>query len=120
MQLLECQDVVDKDWIAVASVVEHGFSVHGLSSCGAQAQLLCSMWDLPGPGVKPMCPALAGKFLTTRPLGKSSFIHLRLVHPACSAGNTLTTFTWEPCSFFKNQLSHHLVCEVIPEAPDWV
>ena len=42
-----------------------------LSSCGAQAQLLHSMWDLPGPGLEPMSPALAGRFLTTVPPGKS-------------------------------------------------
>ena len=30
------------------------------------------MWDLlPGPGIEPMCPALAGRFLTTAPPGKS-------------------------------------------------
>ena len=23
-------------------------------SCGLQAELLCSMWDLPGPGIKPV------------------------------------------------------------------
>ena len=44
---------------------------HRLSGCGAQALLFCSMWDLPRPGIKPMCPALAGRFLTTRPPGKS-------------------------------------------------
>ena len=38
---------------------------HRLSSCGTRAQLLCGMWDLPGPGIKPMCLALAGGFLTT-------------------------------------------------------
>ena len=43
-----------------------------LSSCGAPAQLLCGMWDLPGPGLKPMSPALAGRFLITVPPGKSS------------------------------------------------
>ena len=42
-----------------------------LSSCGAQAQLLRSMWNLPRPGLKPVCPALAGGFLTTAPPGKS-------------------------------------------------
>ena len=30
------------------------------------------MWDLPGPGLKPMSPALAGGFLTTVSPGKSS------------------------------------------------
>ena len=29
------------------------------------------MWDLPRPGLKPVSPALAGRFLTTAPLGKS-------------------------------------------------
>ena len=42
-----------------------------LSSCGAQACLLCSMWDLPRPGIEPISPALAGGFLTTAPPGKS-------------------------------------------------
>ena len=41
-----------------------------LSSYGARAQLLCSMWDLPGPGLEPMSPALAGGFSTTAPSGK--------------------------------------------------
>ena len=29
------------------------------------------MWDLPGPGLEPVSPALAGEFLTTAPPGKS-------------------------------------------------
>ena len=44
---------------------------HSLSSCGAQALLLRGMWDLPRPGIEPMSPALAGRFLTTAPPGKS-------------------------------------------------
>ena len=35
---------------------------HRLSSCGAQAQLLLGMWNLPRPGIEPMSPALAGGF----------------------------------------------------------
>ena len=42
-----------------------------LSSCGVWAWLLCDMWDLPGPGLKPVSRALAGGFLTTVPPGKS-------------------------------------------------
>ena len=42
-----------------------------LSNCGARAQLLRGMWDLPRPGLEPMSPALAGGFLTTAPPGKS-------------------------------------------------
>ena len=44
---------------------------HRLSSYGARALLLCGMWDLPGPGLEPVSPALAGGFLTTAPPGKS-------------------------------------------------
>ena len=52
-----------------------------LSSCGARAQLLRGMWDLPGPGLEPMSPALAGGFLTTAPPGKAhSVILLMCVH----------------------------------------
>ena len=43
---------------------------HSLSS-GARAYLLRGMWDLPGPGLEPRSPALAGGFLTTAPPGKS-------------------------------------------------
>ena len=42
-----------------------------LSSCGTRASLLCGMWDLPGPGLEPVSPALAGRFLTTVPPGKA-------------------------------------------------
>ena len=40
---------------------------HRLNSCGARASLLPGMWDLPGPGIEPMSPAEAGRFLTTKP-----------------------------------------------------
>ena len=33
------------------------------------------MWDLPGPGLEPVSPALAGGFLTTVPPGKSPCFH---------------------------------------------
>ena len=42
---------------------------HRLSSCGAQAELLCRTWDLPGPGIEPVSPVLADRFLTTEYLG---------------------------------------------------
>ena len=47
---------------------------HRLSSCDARAQLLRGMWDLPGPGIKPVSPALAGGFSTTVPPGKPQLI----------------------------------------------
>ena len=49
----------------------------GLSSCGTRAQLLWSVWDLPGPGMELMFPALAGGFFTTEPLGKIPKISLK-------------------------------------------
>ena len=36
--------------------------------------MLRGMWDLPGPGLEPVSPALAGGFLTTAPPGKSPAI----------------------------------------------
>ena len=43
------------------------------------------MWDLPGPGLEPVSPALAGRFSTTAPPGKplSAFL------VGSSAGNIL-------------------------------
>ena len=38
--------------------------------CGAQAQLLCGEWDLHGPGIQIVSPALTGGFFTTEPPGK--------------------------------------------------
>ena len=59
-------------------VVAHGLSSYGswalehrLSSCGTQALLLRSMWDIPRPGIEPMSSELAGGFSTTAPPGKS-------------------------------------------------
>ena len=37
------------------------------------------MWDLPGPGLEPVSPALAGGFLTTEPPGKPRFYFLFLL-----------------------------------------
>ena len=43
---------------------------HRLNSCDAQAELLCRMWDLPGPGIKPMSLVLVGRLFSTEPAGK--------------------------------------------------
>ena len=44
---------------------------HRPSSSGARPQLLHGLWDFPGPGTEPVSPALAGRFFTTQPPGKS-------------------------------------------------
>ena len=56
--------------IAASPVAEHRLQTCRLSNCGSQAQLLRGMWDLPRPGLKPVSPALAGRFSTTAPPGK--------------------------------------------------
>ena len=50
-------------------VAEHG--LWGFSSCGAHAQLFHGIWDLSGPGIEPMSPALTDRFFTTELLGKT-------------------------------------------------
>ena len=57
--------------VAASLVVEHRLQTRKLSSYGSWASLLRSMWDLPRPGLEPMSPALAGRFSTTAPPGKS-------------------------------------------------
>ena len=44
-----------------------------LSCCGTQAYLPRGMWNLPGSGIKPVFPVLAGGFFTIESPGKSHF-----------------------------------------------
>ena len=37
----------------------------GLSRCGSWCQLLSGVWNLPRPGIEPVSPVLAGRFLST-------------------------------------------------------
>ena len=62
--------------IAASLVAEHRLQTRRLSSCGSRAQLLRGMWDLPRPGLKPMSPALAGRFPTTVPAGKPQYLSI--------------------------------------------
>ena len=62
--------------IAASLVAEHRLQTRRLSSCGSRAQLLRGMWDLPRPGLEPVCPALAGGFSTTAPSGKPLAVFL--------------------------------------------
>ena len=56
--------------IAASLAAEHRLQTRRLSNCGSRAQLLRGMWDLPGPGLEPASPALAGRLSTTAPPGK--------------------------------------------------
>ena len=60
--------------VAASLVVEHRLQSRRLSSCGARAQLLRGMWDLPRPGLEPVSPALAGGFSTAVPPGKPPIV----------------------------------------------
>ena len=44
------------------------------------------MWDLPGPGLEPVSPALAGGFPTTAPPGKPLQHVFLSVHPSTDIG----------------------------------
>ena len=41
-----------------------------LVTCGPRAELLCGMWDPPGPGIVTTPPALAGGVFPTKPPGE--------------------------------------------------
>ena len=67
---------------AACKLVSHGLQAlegAGFSSCGLPAYLLCSMWNLPSPGIEPVSPVLAGRFFTTA-LGCGILYH----RPGCS------------------------------------
>ena len=61
--------------VTASLVAEHRLQTRRLSSCGARAQLLRGMRDLPRPGLEPVSPALAGRFSTTAPPGKPQFLN---------------------------------------------
>ena len=65
----------DYSLVAVSLVAEHRLQAHQLSGCSlwslerrlgiccTGAQVLCSMWDSPGPGIEPVSPAKPGRLL---------------------------------------------------------
>ena len=65
----------------------------GFSNCGIWAQLFRGTWNLPRPGIQPVCPELTGRFLSTLPPGKSYF-HL-LTNVTNGALNTCRVFFFE-------------------------
>ena len=54
------------------SLQSKGSGVRELGSCGPMGLVARQMWNLPGLGIKLVSPALAGRFLSTVPSGKSS------------------------------------------------
>ena len=57
--------------IAASLAAEHRLQTRRLSSYGSRAQFFRGMWDPPRPGLEPVSPALAGRFSTTAPPGKT-------------------------------------------------
>ena len=62
------------------------------------------MWDLPGPGLEPVSPALAGGFLTTAPPGKPHKILVRI-----KLDNFMCGFSWWLCRVWW---CGHMICLV--------
>ena len=104
--------------IAASLVAEHRLQTRRLSSCGSRAQLLRGMWDLPRKGLRPVSPALAGRFSTTAPPGKPGKLVLMKIIQArkswlsqalpvfeasswpssCPAAHLLPHLLWASCS----------------------
>ena len=66
-------------WASVVAAAVHGLSncsfralEHRLNSCGTPVELLHSMWDLPESRMEPVSHAIAGRFFTSEPRGKTS------------------------------------------------
>ena len=77
--------------------------------------LFRGMWDLPGPGLKPMFRTLAGRFLTTVPPGKSHCPGI-LPHPYYEVEYVSSPFLLNLEEYF-DFLSEYSVAEMIP--PDF-
>ena len=100
--------------IAATLVAEHRLQTRRLNSCGSRAYLLRSMWDLPRPGLEPVCPALAGRFSTTAPPGKPS-PQLFIIEAISSQkrpqpilfllGQNWVTFLWKSASAHQSPYS---------------
>ena len=76
-----------------------GSECTGFSSCGAWTQLLHSTWDLPGPGIEPVSPALAGGFLNhcaTREVPVLNILH-------CLYYSLFNPKTFHQCHSFRFQ-----------------
>ena len=103
-------------WASV--VAAHGLSSWGtralerrLSSCGTQAQLLRSMWGLPGPGIRPVSPVLAGGLLTTVPPGTSEQFSPN--KPAECLGMDCSTSTGCPAKIVRSGFLGHSTLPVL-------
>ena len=79
---------------------------HGLNIWGTQAPLLHGMWNLPGAGIKPVFPELAGGVFTTEPSEKPLSLLLAYM--------TSTLLSITDTTFYS--MSHNLSFLVLPRA----
>ena len=94
------------------------------------------MWDLPGPGIKPMSPALAGGFFTTEPPGTPQQHTLNICPPltwsfpdssvgkesACNAGDPgsipgLGRSTGDGIGYSLQYFGGSLVAQLVQNSP---
>ena len=80
--------------IAAPPAAGHRLQTRRLSNCGARAQLLRGVWDLPRPGSEPVSPALAGRFSTTAPPGKPLIFLLLDMSSLCILHKSLSSEIW--------------------------
>ena len=76
MGFSSCSTWAQQLWLTGPQNVQALVVVPSRLSSGVWAQVPCSMQNLPGPGIEPMSPALAGRFLSTVSLGKFEFIFI--------------------------------------------
>ena len=75
------------------------------------------MWDLPGPGLEPVSPALAGGFLTTEPPGKPFSCFLKQVVVAFSLQSSLMQKTYDVQEKFNVSMPHLANRPGLPGSP---
>ena len=76
------------------------------------------MWDLPGPGIEPGAPTLAGGFFITEPPGKPSpyYVKVNLKHVLTLTFNTVSMLFNTSCFFLKGGIPMGLFSKKPPKA----
>ena len=72
------------------------------------------MWDLPRPGLEPVSPALAGRFLTTAPPGKPLLSYFILLQATCVRVLVVCVFQGTGPFHLTYQVCGHRVVHNIP------
>ena len=98
-------------------VVCYLLSLWSMGSIAVAHRPSCSSdrWNLPGPGIKLMSPALAGRVLTTEPPGKPWWFFLKAVlEETLLCGYFQCSDSWVTASalpFLSTVVGRHLLCK---------